>query len=518
MNLQGNKYNVNGIQLILSGKHDRTTGSIAIGTTDNDLLFDVKEDKEYFKNITTNKPDNSNSKLKYNIVIMGHNTWLSIPDRLKPLSNRINIILTRNNDKLKQQKYPWRWSKLEPKEYYMSFDKFIKMYTKTNADVFVIGGKEIYNLFFLGNGYEFLVPNKILLTEIRGKINSNIGVTLNGINKRYKLTHVSEKIKSVDRKSNNKVSLYMLEFTKTNLINGINQSTSENEYMRVMNKILDRGIERIDRTGVGTISIFGESLEFDISETIPLMTTRHMPWRMIIEELLFFMKGNTDTKLLEQKNINIWKSNTTREFLDKRGLNHYKEGIMGPGYGFQYRHYNANYSQLFADTSKVISNQIGGTDQIKYIENLLQNDPTSRRIMVNAWNPSKIDEMALPPCHLMFQFYVVDNKLNCIFYSRSSDFNTAGCFNVIYYTVLTYILAKRHNLIPNILKWVIGDAHIYKPNIEKAKEQLTRSTRALPKLILNDKLKTVDWQDMDISMFDVVGYFPHKPIDHYMAV
>jgi len=291
-----------------------------------------------------------------------------------------------------------------------------------------------------------------------------------------------------------------------------------------MKHILTNGNERKDRTSTGTISTFGNQIRFDISNTIPLMTTKRVPYKTIIEELLWFCRGDSDAKILQAKGIKIWDGNTSREFLDKRGLIHYPNGVIGPQYGFLWRHFGATYSPDFADSSKIDTSLIGGFDQLKYVEDLLQNDPFSRRIMISAWSPNQLNEQVLPSCHHTIQFYVEEDThtqekyLSCMFIMRSNDVFLANVYNVICYTILTYILAKKYNMKPKEIIYTCGDTHIYKNHIEAVQQQITNLPRPFPKLILDESIIHKDWKDITIDDFDIVGYFPHGTIKAPMAV
>ena len=246
----------------------------------------------------------------------------------------------------------------------------------------------------------------------------------------------------------------------------------ENQYLNLLQDILDNGEMRTDRTGTGTLSVFGRQVRFDISKHIPVLTTKKLAYDKVIEELLWFMRGSTDSKELEAKGVNIWKGNTSREFLDSRGLKHLPEGSIGAGYGHQWRHFNAPHP-LSSDLQDM------GVDQLKAILNDLKNNPTSRRIFMSAWNPSQLDSMALPPCHVSVQFYVSfdangNKHLSCHMYQRSVDVFLGFPWNILSYSILTHILATMCNMKPKELIISTGDTHIYKDHIDQVKEQLQR--------------------------------------------
>ena len=282
------------------------------------------------------------------------------------------------------------------------------------------------------------------------------------------------------------------------------------------------GNNRDDRTTVGTVSIFGTQMRFNISDTIPLMTAKQVPFRIILEELLWFCRGDTDSKILKAKGVHIWNGNTSREFLDRQGLFEYEEGVLGAGYGFQWRHFGAEYKQEFADSSKIENSEIGGFDQLSYIEHLLKTDPFSRRIVLSAWNPTAFHKTALPPCHILLQVYVEEIEgekyLSSHFYMRSNDVFLASVFNVVSYTILTYILALKCDMKPKEIVYSCGDTHIYKSHLTQVQELLTRKPRPFPKLILNQSLKSKDWSEMTEEDFEIVGYYPYGAIKAEMAI
>lgn len=293
---------------------------------------------------------------------------------------------------------------------------------------------------------------------------------------------------------------------------------NEREYLNLLQKILNEGTERTDRTNVGTISIFGSQLRFDISKSVPLLTTKFVAYKAVIKELLWFLKGQTDNKILQEQGVHIWDGNTTREFLDNRGLNHLDEGDIGAGYGFQWRHFGAEYKDCKTD----YNNQ--GFDQIEYIIDQLKTDPFSRRIFLSAWNPQYIDKMALPPCHVSCQFYVnTDNAgkrhLSCHMYQRSVDVFLGLPFNIFSYTVLTYILANICNMQPKELIISTGDTHIYSTHIDQIKTQLSREPKIEPTLKINKRLNNMDdINTLTIEDFQVMDYVFHPAIRAAMAV
>ncbi|NDC95386.1 thymidylate synthase [bacterium] len=355
---------------------------LAIGRNGG-LIYRIKEDLGYFKELTTTY----NRGSERNVVLMGRKTWSSLPRSSRPLKGRLNLVLT-NDKALNNFPKLFPLAKLTKNVYFITLDQLLK-YMKYTRDttMFIIGGEQIYNLGF---NIETLRPKVVFLTCILNytaispffpdtffpKLNNNYALVL----------HSSVK-------EEGDVKYRFLEYSKTAI-----GDSPEKGYLSLLSKVLRCGDMRSDRTGVGTLSIFGEQLHMDISETVPLFTTKRVAWKHVIHELLWFLRGDTDAKLLEEKGVKIWTANTSREFLDKRGLTHYKPGILGPGYGWQMRFFGAEYSQAFADTSKLDTSKIGGVDQVEYILQLLKNEPFSRRIMMSYWNPTDFHKTALLPC------------------------------------------------------------------------------------------------------------------------
>ena len=288
----------------------------------------------------------------------------------------------------------------------------------------------------------------------------------------------------------------------------------ECKYISLMDNIIQNGEFREDRTGTGTRSIFGSQIKFDISEYCPVMTTKKIPWKHCIEELLWFLRGDTDVTKLSKKGVKIWNGNSSRDFLDNRNLHHLEEGDIGPGYGFQWRHSGAEYKSCKSNYDGM------GVDQIETIIKMLKEDPFSRRIILNAWNPSNIDEMSLPPCHCFAQFYVSNDKqLSCHMYQRSVDTFLGFPWNILSYSVLTKILAMKAGLKPKELIISTGDTHIYSNHIDKALLQISRvPSLNFPKLVLDESIKDKNFEDISIDDFDLLDYNPCAAIMASMAI
>ena len=257
----------------------------------------------------------------------------------------------------------------------------------------------------------------------------------------------------------------------------------EEQYLDLIRNILDNGTWEEGRNG-RTKSIFGNMMRFSLSgNKIPILTTKKTAWKTCLKELLWFIRGNTDNRILQEQGVHIWDGNTTREFLDSRGLHHYREGLIGPGYGFQWRQFNAEYN---AETGSGIEN---GIDQLQQIIDALK-DPaqrTSRRLIMTAWNPLQLNQMALPPCHILCQFNVHDgNKLSCSLYQRSCDVGLGVSFNIASYSFLTHLLALHCGLVAHEFVYFMGNCHIYEDHVEPLKEVLNRKPFPFPTLLIKE--------------------------------
>lgn len=285
----------------------------------------------------------------------------------------------------------------------------------------------------------------------------------------------------------------------------------ELQYINLIKHILENGISKDDRTGVGTLSIFSYNMTFNLRESFPLLTTKKVYWKGVVEELLWFISGSTNSNVLKEKGVKIWEGNSSREFLDSRGLSHYDQGDIGAGYGFQWRHFGAKYTNMYD------SYEGQGVDQLKDVIYKIKNTPDDRRIIMSAWNPTDLDKMALPPCHIFVQFWVDSNKkeLHSQMYQRSCDVGLGVPFNIASYSLLTCIIAKLCDLTPGDFHYCMGDTHIYKNHIDAMKLQITRDPYDFP------KIKIKDITDIDNIKFDdieLIDYKYYENIKMNMAV
>ena len=281
----------------------------------------------------------------------------------------------------------------------------------------------------------------------------------------------------------------------------------EYQYLNLIQDILNEGTVEKGRNGFTKCSV-GSVMHFSLENNkIPILTTKKTAWKTCLKELLWFIKGQTNNKILNDQNVHIWDGNSTKEFMNSRGLLHYKEGDLGPLYGYQWRFFNAPYEDCD-------SNYIGkGVDQLQHVIDCLK-DPdqrTSRRLVVSAWNPCQIDEGVLPPCHVLFQFNVVDgNKLSCTLYQRSCDEFLGIPFNIASYSFLTHLIAKHYDLEPYEFIHYGGNCHIYDDHFDQMREQISRQPFEFPIVEIINKRESIN--DYILEDFKINGYQCHSQI------
>jgi len=285
----------------------------------------------------------------------------------------------------------------------------------------------------------------------------------------------------------------------------------EQQYLDLIKNILDNGTWEEGRNG-RVKSVFGNMMRFDLTNgQIPILTTKKTAWKTCLKELLWFIRGETDNKLLQDQGVHIWDGNTTREFLDSRGLN-YREGLIGPGYGFQWRHFNAPYDQETGGPSEK------GIDQLQQIIDALK-DPsqrTSRRLVMTAWNPLQLDKMALPPCHILCQFNVHDgNKLSCALFQRSCDVALGASFNIASYSFLTHLLAKHCGLVAHEFVYFIGNCHLYEDHVEPMYAVLDKVPFNFPTVLIKEVKENINNYTVDDFIID--GYQSHELVKMKMV-
>lgn len=477
------------------------------------IPWKIKEDMKVFTYMTSHVLNIDNT----NIVIMGKNTWMSL--NKKPLVNRINIIVSSSMLQKEVDEY-------ENTYVVNSIEDSLTLSQSLNHDkhnienIYIIGGKHIYNKFFesydidnfyvtiIGHDYECdncinQLSNQTILHAYTGKyiafdetLNKHVGIQFNH--------YVNKKLEFDYDKTYQKYIIDLFDFI----------NDEEHKYLSIMSNIINKGHFRPTRNG-NTHTLFGKKLKFDLNN-FPLLTTKKMFLRGIFEELKFFLLGKTNTKLLEEKGVNIWKGNTSIDFLKHVELP-YLQGDMGPMYGFQLRHFNAEYHGAECDyTGK-------GVDQFKNVIDKLVTNRFDRRIIMTTYNPEQVKLGVLAPCHgISIQFVVEDNnKLCCMMVQRSADWFLGVPFNIASYALLNYIvceivnnemseeqLLKYGKLIPGTLIINFGDVHIYQEHLDVVKEQLEREPYKFPKLHIKKHdltlktLDTLEFTDLVLSHYE----------------
>ena len=488
-----------------------------------------KLDIKYFYKTTTQ--DNSINNIS-GIVIMGSKTWFSIPKNNRPLKKRINIIISKKIKSILNLENTYVFSSIEESHKWIINQKEYKSITK-----WIIGGAQIYKEYLKRNWIK-----KIILTKLDKCYYCDVKFPEQMLSNFTVFSSISYSEKLLP------MPYSIIKYKYDN--------KEENNFLKLLKNIMEHGYERPDRTNTGTISLFGNILKYTMhthnisingnveeSFTLPMLTTKHVWFRGIFEELMWFLNGQTDSKILENKGINIWKKNSSRKALDNLGLN-YQEGENGPIYGKQWRNWN-------------------GIDQIKNIIKGLKKDPFSRRHILNSWNVSELDKMSVPPCHVIYQFYVNRGKdisdnlfqkdisdnlfqkdisdnlyLSCMMFQRSGDMFLGVPFNLTSVSLLTLLIATQVNMKPYQIIHTIGDAHIYgsksdilyqaesnmdnkyivheNSHIKQVYEQLLRNPYPFPRIRIINKINKIE--DYKIEDLKLINYTSHKKIYGKMAV
>jgi thymidylate synthase len=294
---------------------------------------------------------------------------------------------------------------------------------------------------------------------------------------------------------------------KVNIVDVSKPLHDENQYLKLVSDVLTEGVMEDGRNGK-VLTVFGSAMHFSLKDnTIPLLTTKKLAWKTCLRELLWFIRGQTSNEVLKKQNVHIWDGNASREFLDSRGLTNLKENDLGPIYGHQWRHFNAKYSDCNTDYKDQ------GFDQLDYIIKCLKDtkERNSRRLVMSAWNPCQLDEMALPPCHILCQFNVTDgNKLSCSLYQRSCDLGLGVGFNIASYSFLTHLIAHHCNLEVLDFYYYLGNCHIYEQHIEPLREQIIREPYKFPKIVIKNKYE--DIISYNVDDFEILDYEFHPLI------
>lgn len=444
---------------------------------DGGIPWNNRSDMKFFRDTTFGNGRNA--------VIMGRVTYESIPEDHRPLSGRHCIVVSRT---WKQEDHPDISVCSSFLDALISVGGNIRSYD----EVFLAGGEQIYREALRNFLY---LCKKIYVTKFKTDYECD---------QFFPWGDVKEFGNFRDVQKTRDFSRFFLSPEVYH---------QEYQYLEALEGISSNGETKPDRTGIGTVSIFGVKMRYDISERIPILTTKKVNYESIIRELLFFVSGKTDTKILEEQNVKIWKGNTTREFLDNRGLE-YDEGDMGPGYGFQWRHWNAKYTGADGNYESK------GVDQLAELIQNIRDNPHSRRHILTAWNPEQIPEMALPPCHIFAQFNVSGDRrfLDCQLYQRSADMFLGVPYNIASYSILTYMIAHITGLNPRYFIHIIGDGHIYSNHGDQVSRQLGRTPRPFPKLKFRGANRIREIDDFTFDSFIVEKYSSWPYISAPMAV
>nr|XP_043624338.1 bifunctional dihydrofolate reductase-thymidylate synthase 1-like [Erigeron canadensis]XP_043624339.1 bifunctional dihydrofolate reductase-thymidylate synthase 1-like [Erigeron canadensis] len=489
------------------------TRAMGIGK-DGNLPWRLPSDLKFFKDLTMTTSDPA----KKNAIVMGRKTWESLPLKHRPLTGRLNVVLTRSESfEIATGGNVLICGSM------MSALKLLasSSYRSSIENVFVIGGGQV-----LRESLNASECDAIHITEIETNIDcdtfipaidvqkfqpwcSSFPIVENGI--RHCFTTYVRVRSSADEaptKVNGSSKFDVKSFSF--LPRKIFEKHEEYLYLKLVEDIISNGALKKDRTHTGAFSKFGCQMRFNLRKSFPLLTTKKVFWRGIVEELLWFISGSTNAKVLQDKGINIWDGNASRDYLDSIGLVDREEGDLGPVYGFQWRHFGASYTNMHADYTGQ------GFDQLLDVINKVKNNPDDRRIIISAWNPSALKQMALPPCHMFAQFYVAQGELSCQMYQRSADMGLGVPFNIASYALLTCMIAHICDLVPGDFVHVLGDAHVYSTHVRPLQDQLQKTPRPFPILKINQQKKDIDGFVADD--FELIGYDPQHKIEMKMAV
>lgn len=469
------------------------------GHRKDDLVYRSSTDLKRFRYLTSKKltphdPDN--------VVVMGKNTWNSLNG--KTLQGRQHIILTHSKrEDIKDCTFVSSW-----------IDVFRTIQNLCPKNVFIIGGKHVILSFM--EKYRYLVTSIYVTVFEREMQFEKNGYSLISFSQEehekimtsFSIDDVFQTHDLVKVHGHHDEVLTHVAFQtwKPRWKQQDMKGYEEYQYLEAMQKILFS--PRIQTRNGIVQGVFGLRFVYDLSDgTVPALTTKKVAWKTCIKELLWFLRGDTNNKILKEQGVHIWDGNASRDFLDSRGLTSYEEDDLGPVYGFQWRHSGATYKDCHTDYHGC------GVDQIENVIQLLKNDPHSRRILVNSWNVSNLNEMALPPCHILFQFYVSsDNRLWLQFYQRSADMFLGVPFNILSYAVLLHLVCFKTGYKPGGMIHCIGDAHIYTDHEKAVMTQLERTPYAFPKLRINLDAPKKNWKEYTIDDFALIDYKSHDKI------
>ncbi len=500
-------------------------------------------------------------KTQNNVVIYGRKTFESLK-MPHGLPDRINIVITSDPNYISSKGLI----------FVSSIENALNETKKYKKTIFVIGGKNIVETCISSPLCE-----RVYISRFSNDYKCDIVLNINNVlENNWKITDISYAFGRTASAVNTGGQLSACVSTSHRDVNNLDPETlafieyhrhdkiktDEMQYLHLVKQILEHGEDRNDRTGTGTRSLFGQQIEFDLSKGFPLLTSKSVHYESVVKELLWMLRGETDSKILEQQKVNIWKGNTSKEFIKKKGLD-FDEGELGKGYGHQWRNFGGKH---YTEKTKLINcilflfslfiilsanilpilqlslifltifivlylddMNARGVDQIKYVMDLLRDDPYSRRIRFSGWNPVDLDKCTLPPCHCSFDLYIRNEKdgryLDGKLFQRSCDVFLGLPFNIASYATLIHIFCKmfstvEHPLYPGKLYISLGDSHIYKTHIEQSKHILLQPLRKFPTLTIHKELKgTVnELNELLYTDFEITKYDPHPSVKAVMAV
>ena len=513
-----------------------TKDEMGIGL-DGALPWRLPKDMAYFKAVTS-RVDEPGAR---NAVIMGRKTWESIPAKFRPLPGRLNVVLSASGALVEAADAENGGANanggatgapevlpegvlLRPSLDAALSDPEVQTAAKTER-AFVVGGAAVY-----AEALASPLCEAVHLTEVTAPASDPAKFKCDAFlpdvesfegGGKFKLYASSGTIRDKDG-AGVQFLTYLGKDPETGkfrakasevvpaAVSDAGVRHEELQYLDLIREIIEEGNVKGDRTGTGTISKFGKQMRFDLRRSFPLLTTKRVFWRGVAEELLWFIGGRTNAKELQDKDIKIWDGNGSREYLDSVGLGHREVGDLGPVYGFQWRHFGAEYKDMHADYDGQ------GVDQLAEVIDKIKNNPNDRRILLTAWNPAALKEMALPPCHMFCQFYVANGELSCQMYQRSCDMGLGVPFNIASYSLLTCMIAQVCGLRPGDFVHVCGDTHVYSNHVDPLRTQLENEPRPFPKLKINPEKMDID--AFEFSDFTIEGYDPHPKIEMKMAV
>ena len=444
-----------------------------------------------------------------NALLMGRKTWESLP-AWRPLKDRLNVIITVcEAERIKAETSQYD-NVLIASSLTNAFEQLSHpRYNDAIHKVFMIGGASLIREALTLPSLE-----RVHLTQVLKDVKCDTFIPAIAASDSLHLEAVS------DVMSDNDIPYQFLTFHRTSSpqppassapLLAASSNAEEQQYLSLVQRILSSGSRKGDRTGVGTLSLFGEVLRFDLSRSFPLLTTKRVFFRGVVEELLWLIRGSTDSKLLAARKVHIWDGNGCRAFLDKLGFTEREEGDLGPVYGHQWRHFGAQYVDCHSDYTGQ------GVDQLQSIVDTLRTNPNDRRLVMSAWNPTDLPKMALPPCHVLCQFYVsADGRLSCSLYQRSCDMGLGVPFNIASYSLLTVMVAHVCGLRLGEFVHVLGDAHVYLNHVDALRVQCERAPRPFPQLRVKRAVGDID--SFSADDFELLGYQPYDNIKMEMAV